>query len=71
MAGLFPSYRAKKVRVYTVTISVGVDTIDKPEYETEMEKLCDHLLSVLKRKATLTDAGTGRLTVDVQREKDA
>lgn len=67
----FPTYAQKMVRTYTVKISVGVDDAEKEEYKTEMEKLCQLLFDALKNKATLTDAGTGRLTVDVQRQKDA
>lgn len=71
MAGIFPVYATKKVRTYKVTISVGVDDANKPEYEAEMEKLCKHLFDALKNKASMSDAGTGRLTVDVQRQTDA
>jgi len=67
----FPTYAQKMVRKYTVTVSVGVDDAEKQEYTPEMEKLCKALFDALKNKASLTDAGTGRLTVDVQRQKDA
>ena len=67
----FPTYAQKMVKTYKVTISVGVDDAEKEEYNTEMEKLCKALFDALKNKASLTDAGTGRLTVDVQPQKDA
>lgn len=71
MGHVFPAYAQKMVRTFTVTVSVGVDDAEKQEYKTEMEKLCNLLFDALKKKATLTDAGTGRLTVNVQQQTDA
>ena len=63
-------YPAKKTRVYRVVISVGVDDPNKPEYEKDMNRVCDYIFNPLKRAVESLDAGRGRLNVDVQQQND-
>jgi hypothetical protein len=57
----------QKTRSYKLSISVTVDDATKPEYDVEMEKLCNKLLHELKAIARAYDRGTGRLVIATER----
>lgn len=61
-------YASKKIRIYKITVSVGVDDPAKPEYEDQMNQVCDYIFGPFKRAAETLDHGTGRLTVDIQKQ---
>lgn len=63
--------KEKITRKFLVTVSVVVDNASNPEYEKHMNEVETLLFEPLKRAASSLDAGSNRLSVDVQRQKDA
>lgn len=61
----------KITRTYLVTVSVVVDDASKPEYQTQMNDVEAYIFNPMKRAASSLDAGSKRLAVDVQLQKDA
>ncbi len=67
-----PSTHSEKVtRKFLVTVSVVVDDANNPEYKKQMDEVEAWLFNPMKRAASSLDAGSNRLSVDVQRQKDA
>lgn len=63
-------YASKKIRTYKITVSVGVDDPSKPEYEDQMNQVCEYIFAPFKRAAETLDNGTGRLAVDIQEQPE-
>lgn len=72
MLPLSQSYNGEKLtRRFLVTVSVVVDDASNAEYQKHMDEIEKSLFNPLKRAASSIDAGSNRLSVDVQRQKDA